>query len=87
MERVVTKTLAEIYLQQGHLQEAYQILEALSEKDPSNEEIREKLKNVSERLGISRPLESEKAPSVLSNDEKIRLLTQWLANIQKQRRK
>ena len=33
MDRMTTKTLAEIYLQQGHLQEAYEIFKALAERD------------------------------------------------------
>ena len=87
MERMISKTLAEIYLQQGHLQEAYQILKALLERDPSNQEVQKKLMEVSERLGIEMSPKPETVPSRLSDDEKIRLLTRWLANIRKQRRK
>ena len=46
-----TRTLAEIYLKQGHLQEACDILQALAEKDPFDQEVREKLKDLRERLG------------------------------------
>ncbi len=45
MEPMKTKTLAEIYLKQGHLQEAYDIFKALAEKDPSDQEVRERLRD------------------------------------------
>jgi len=84
---MVTKTLAEIYLKQGHLREAYQILKALSEKDPFNQEVQERLKEVSERLGLSNHPEPVEASSVLSEEERIRILQKWLSNIQEQRKK
>jgi len=87
MEPLLTRTLAEIYLQQGHLQEAYKILKALAEKDPFNPEIQERLKEVRERLGDWIPPESERESSPLPDEEKIRILKRWLANIQEQRRK
>ena len=71
MERVPTKTLAEIYLQQGHLQEAYEILKALSEKDPSNQELKAKMRDLA---------------TALSTEEKIRILKQWLAKIQERKK-
>jgi thioredoxin-like negative regulator of GroEL len=70
MERVPTKTLAEIYLQQGHFEEAYEIFKALSEKDPSNQELKAKLKELE---------------TALSTVEKIRILKQWLAKIQERK--
>ena len=53
MDPMMTKTLAEIYLQQGYLQEAYEIFRVLSEKDPSNIEIQKRLKELSEKLQLS----------------------------------
>jgi tetratricopeptide (TPR) repeat protein len=83
MERIITKTLAEIYLQQGHLQEAYEIFKALLEKDPSDIEIKVRLNELSEKLGYPLPAVSL---SNLSNEEKILLLQRWLINIQKRRK-
>ena len=83
MDRIITKTLAEIYLQQGHFQEAYEIFKALSEKDPFNAEIQKRLNELSEKLGLSST--SIQRPA-RSNEEKIRLLERWLANIQKRRK-
>jgi predicted Zn-dependent protease len=78
----MTKTLAEIYMQQGHLEEAYKILKALSEKDPSNREIKKKLKELSEKIKGLSPLTDQ---SIRTTEEKIRLLEKWLANIREKR--
>ncbi|RPJ11788.1 MAG: hypothetical protein EHM36_00805 [Deltaproteobacteria bacterium] len=84
---MATKTLAAIYLKQGHLREAYQILKVLSEKDPFDREIRAKLREVGERLGLSDPPELQEAPPVPHEEDRIRILKGWLANILKQRRR
>jgi hypothetical protein len=82
MEPIATKTLAEIYLRQGHLQEAFEIYKTLAEKDPFDQEIQDKVEELREKL----------YPSLLSNftyplskEEKLRHLEKWLANIQKRR--
>ena len=83
MDRMVTKTLAEIYLKQGDLRRAYEIFKVLSEQDPSDKEVQTKLTDLSERLGLSPPsirLEDR------SKEGKIHLLKKVLANI-RQRRK
>jgi hypothetical protein len=75
MDRMTTKTLAEIYLQQGHLQEAYEIFKTLAEKDPFDQELQGKVKELKEKLHPSPP----------SKDERIRHLENWLDNIRKRR--
>jgi hypothetical protein len=82
MDRMTTKTLAEIYLQQGHLQEAYEILKSLAEKDPFDQELQEKVKELKEKLHSSPP---SNFPYPLSKDERIRHLEKWLDNIRKRR--
>lgn len=79
----MTKTLAEIYLQQGHLQEAYEIFRVLLEKNPSDIEIQQRLNELSEKLGLSHPLTDQ---SVHSPDEKIRLPERWLHNIREKKK-
>jgi len=82
MDRIATKTLAEIYLEQGHLQEAYDIFRALSEKDPSDMEIQNRLKELSEKLGsLPPPIH----PQAQSAEGKIHILEKWLANIQERK--
>jgi tetratricopeptide (TPR) repeat protein len=83
MEPMATKTLAEIYLQQGHLQEAYEIYKALAEKDPFDQEIQKKVEELREKLHPSPPSHFPYPPS---QEEKIRHLEKWLANIRKGRR-
>jgi hypothetical protein len=82
MDRIPTKTLAEIYLQQGHLQEAYDIFKTLVEKDPFDQELQEKVKELKEKLHPSPP---SNFPHPLSKDERIRHLEKWLDNIRKRR--
>lgn len=83
MDRIMTKTLAEIYIQQGHFEEASEILKTLSEKDPSDMEIQKRLMELSEKLKRSSPLAVQ---SIRTAEEKIRLLERWLTNIQERKR-
>jgi len=82
MEPIATKTLAEIYRRQGHLEEAFEIYKTLAEKDPFDQEIQDKVEELREKLHPS-PLSNFTYP--LSKEEKLRHLEKWLANIQKQR--
>ena len=82
MDHMTTKTMAEIYLQQGHLQEAYEIYKALAEKDPFDAEIQKRLEELREKLHPSPP---SSFPYPLSKKEKIQHLEKWLANIRKRR--
>ncbi len=78
MNRMTTKTLAEIYLQQGHLREAYDILKSLAEEDPANLEIQTRLKELSEKL---------ESPTTATVEERISALKAWLSAIQAWRKK
>ena len=81
MDRIMSKTLAEIYLQQGHLQEAYEMFKILAEKDPSDPEVQRKVNELREKLHPSPP----HSPSPLSKEEKIRHLEKWLAHIRRRK--
>ena len=100
MNRLVTKTLAEIYLQQGHLEEAYALFKTLSERDPEDVELKNRLKELEEKV---KPLASpDKAgqgqragsPATLSRStqttprdpKKIQNLEKWLSNIRERRK-
>lgn len=83
MDRLITKTLAEIYLKQGDLRKAYEILKILSEQDPSDKEGKEKLIELSERLALS---PSSIDPRDRSTEEKIRILKKLLANLRERRK-
>ncbi len=84
MDRIKTKTIAEIYLRQGHLQEAYEVLKSLAERDPADREVAERLKTLGEKLGLLTPAPpSETHPT----KETLQALQKWLANIQTRRMK
>jgi thioredoxin-like negative regulator of GroEL len=79
MDRMITKTLAEIYLKQGDLRKAYEILKVLSEQEPSDKETQLKLIELSERLGVS-------LPSLHTKEERIRILKKLLIQIRERRK-
>ena len=83
MTEIATKTLAEIYLKQGDLQKAYEIYKILSEKDPSDPEIRNRLNELDQKLTASL-LSVQPLPR--SREEKIRFLEKWLAHIQERKK-
>jgi hypothetical protein len=83
MDRLITKTLAEIYLKQGDLRKAYEILKILSEQEPSDKEVKEKLIELSERLGLSLP---SIGPRDRPTEGKIRILKKLLANLRERRK-
>jgi len=79
MERIMTKTMAEICLQQGYLREAYEIFTYLAEKDPQDMEIRKRLEELREKLHPPPvPL-----PYPHTKEDKIHHLEKWLENIRK----
>jgi len=82
LDRMITKTLADIYLRQGHLQEAYEILTTLSNEDPADLELWIKLEDVSQRLKSNPPVLHQQERSA---EERIRVLETWLRNIRKRR--
>ncbi len=84
MEPMKTKTMAEVYIKQGHLQEAHEILKTLAEKDPGDLEIRERLRELSGRLGVAPPSIDQ---SVLSREKELQTLGKWLMNIRNRRKK
>jgi len=80
--QIITKTLAELYLQQGYLQEAFEIYQRLAEKYPFDQEIQKKLKELKEQFHPSLPPDLFPCPS---KEERIRLLEKWLSNIRRRR--
>lgn len=87
MERVITRTLAEIYLEQGHLQEAYEIYKVLSERDPLNEELQKRRRALEARLGLDPSSQATSSPAspTRSAEERIRILRRWLQNLQERK--
>ena len=80
---MITRTLADIYLKQGDLRKAYEILKVLSEQDPSDKEIQRILIELSERLGVSPPT---LFPADHTKEERIRILKKVLTQIRERRK-
>jgi len=78
MDRLLTKTLAEIYLRQGHLKEAYDIFKSLSERNPSDGELQNRLKELEVKLALSCPEPPRLDPYL---EKKIHRLEGWLGSI------
>lgn len=83
MAEIATKTLAEIYLQQGNIEKAYLIYKILSERDPSDTEIQNKLNELDQELNPPHP---SAQPLPRSREEKIRFLERWLAHIRERKK-
>ena len=81
MGHLVTKTLAEIYLQQGHLEEAYSLFKTLSERDPEDVELKNRLKELEEKVKLSRSTQS-----ISPVPKKIQNLEKWLNNLRERRK-
>lgn len=78
MRKIITKTLAEIYLKQGYLQEAYEIYRILNQKNPCDDEISNRLNELEKRLKNSK--------NQSSKDEILKSLNKWLKNIEKRKK-
>ena len=77
MDRILTKTLAELYFQQGDLQQAYNIYKSLAEKDPSDQALQTRLKELKEKMGPP--------PHPPSVERRIQTLKKWLNSIQERK--
>jgi predicted Zn-dependent protease len=84
LDKLITKTLADIYLRQGDLQEAHRILVLLAEKNPLDREIWNRLEEVNEKLR-SHPAAPELQEG--SAEDRIRILEDWLLKIRTRRKR
>lgn len=74
-----TTTLAELYIKQGHLQDAQTILEEIIKKEPRNTQALALLDKLGETL-LRHSSSNDKLPE---NDELITVLNSWLKNIER----
>jgi tetratricopeptide (TPR) repeat protein len=72
-----TVTLAELYIRQGHLEMAGEVLDAILKKDPQQERAAEMLRQVRERIGGKEA--ADKTEPVIAE------LSRWLDNIHRLR--
>ncbi|MBW2055875.1 MAG: tetratricopeptide repeat protein [Deltaproteobacteria bacterium] len=88
-EKIATKTLAELYLEQGDTRKALEIYQQVLEQEPSNEEIREAIRVLESR--VKRPAQANTVDQGdgTGRSEKIKKLEKWrekIRNIQRRRR-
>lgn len=83
MAPILTKTMAEVYIEQGHLEEAHEILRVLSERDPADAEVQKRLADVRQRLGLS---STGTLLSGTTAEEKVRMLERWLTSIRERKK-
>ncbi|MCX7982872.1 MAG: hypothetical protein N2572_08190 [Syntrophales bacterium] len=69
-----TLTLVDLYVKQGHLKEALEVLESMKRRDPANEKIIERIKGVQALMGEETESQ-ERRKKVLAE------LDRWLQNI------
>jgi len=74
-----TATLAELYIKQGHLDMAAEVLRGILTKDPWNQRIANRLKDVESML--NNETASGGSLQLSQNEEVIQELTRWLENI------
>jgi tetratricopeptide (TPR) repeat protein len=74
-----TVTMAELYIKQGHLQDAEIILEEIIKKEPHNTQALAML----EGLQASPVSQSEEKVKLLKTDNLIKVLSSWLKNIER----
>jgi tetratricopeptide (TPR) repeat protein len=77
-QKIATVTMAQLYIEQGHLQDAEIILEDIIEKEPNNTQALAML----DELRGSSPQSAGETQS-LKNDNLIKTLSSWLKNIER----
>lgn len=87
---IATSTLAEIYLEQGQMQDAIYTYEKLLAQGHDDDKARQRLEELKERLEADKATEQKQAESARSRKKKeklISILDSWLARIREQSEK
>jgi len=78
---IATKTLAELYLNQGNRRKALEIYQELLKREPTNTEIRVAIKTLEHMMGQPSRTPVIDRPQDLATAEKIKNLEQWQKSI------
>ena len=78
-----TTTLSELYITQGHLDMAYDVLREILKREPENQLVANRLNDV--RAMINDEVQKKKSAQLPQNEEVIQELTRWLKNIDRLR--
>ncbi len=76
-----TKTLAELYLNQGHPEKALEIYYEILKREPSNREIREAINDLKGKMAHPSQPHFIDPPQDFTKKERIKTLQKWLDNI------
>ena len=76
-----TMTMADLYVKQGHLQSAVDVLEAIQRREPDNTSVIRRLRDVKALMADQSPAPSGTGPSAVVSE-----LSRWLENIDKIKR-
>jgi len=80
---IATPTLAEIYLDQGQIQEAMEIYEKVVAQNPEDDRCKQRLDELKDMMAADETREDKKLDKVRQKKEKmVAILESWLANIQ-----
>jgi tetratricopeptide (TPR) repeat protein len=84
LSEIATPTLAEVYVNQGEIQEALSIYEKVVARNPEDQASMTRIEELRTRLTVEPPPAEEAVPGAKQGKEKtIAILESWLANIRK----
>jgi tetratricopeptide (TPR) repeat protein len=84
LHEIATPTLAEVYVNQGEIQEALSIYEKVVAQNPEDQASMTRIEELRTMLTVEPPLAEEAVPGAKQRKEKtIAILESWLANIRK----
>jgi tetratricopeptide (TPR) repeat protein len=84
LSEIATPTLAEVYVNQGEIQEALSIYEKVVTQNPEDQASMTRIEELKTMLTVEPPLAEESVPRPKQKKEKtIAILESWLANIRK----
>jgi tetratricopeptide (TPR) repeat protein len=82
---IATPTLAEIYFEQGQIEEAIDTYETILAQDPEDESSRRRLEELKTMIAEEKALEEKQIDEIRQKKERmIAILESWLANIREQ---
>ena len=76
-----TMTMADLYVKQGHLKSAVDVLEAIQRREPDNAAVGRRLRDVKALMADQSPVPPETEPSAVVSE-----LSRWLKNVNKMKR-
>jgi tetratricopeptide (TPR) repeat protein len=84
LSEIATPTLAEVYVNQGQIQEAVRVYERVIAQNPEDQTSAVRVQELKDMLMVEPPLTEQPTPRTRQKKDKtIAILESWLANIRK----